>query len=102
MAKVQGVLRPRKDGCGCSLCTASEENVGKRRCVHTLNGVSMTVHRDGNTNFVNIDGTIDDNDVSLSIKATQKKVKEYITNLSNGLSKKDKENVLNALRSQQI
>lgn len=97
----EGVIRPRKDGCGCSLCRASEENVGKRRCIHTLNGVSMSVHKEGNTNFVNIDGQMEDKEISLSVKATQKKVKEYIANLSNGLSKKDKENVLSALRNSQ-
>ena len=35
-----GILRPRKDG-GCSVCKASDENVGKRRCCHILDTMSV-------------------------------------------------------------
>ena len=37
------VMRPLKDGSGYSPCSASEENVGKRRCNHTRSSVTFNV-----------------------------------------------------------
>lgn len=39
----QVVMRPLKDGSGYSPCSASEENVGKRRCNHVHSSVSFNV-----------------------------------------------------------
>jgi hypothetical protein len=93
-----GVIRNRKDGCGCSVCRAKEENVGKRRCCHVLDHAEIKVRHEKGANFIDISGQVDDNDTSFSIKATENNIKTYITSLSNGLSKKDKKNILDALK----
>jgi len=90
-------IRPRKDG-GCSLCNASDENVGKRRCCHILDNASISVRREKTTNFVDISGQIDNEDSTFSMKANEKTIKNFIASLSNGLSKKDRELVLSSLR----
>lgn len=95
---VAGVIRPRKDGNGCSICHASEENVGKRRCCHMLDKAQITVRNENRSKFIDITGQVDDEDTTISIKATEKKIKDYITSLSNGLPKKDRENLLRSLR----
>ena len=41
MGKIK-YIRPLIDG-GCSECSASEENVGKRRCRHVLETANITV-----------------------------------------------------------
>ncbi len=87
------------EGGGCSLCYASDDNVGKRRCKHILNGATMAVRHEKGMNFVDISGKMDDSDTQFSIKATEKDIKNYITSLSNGLSKKDKETILDAMRN---
>lgn len=93
----QGVLRTRKDG-GCSICKASPNNVGKRKCCHVLDGAEMKIQKSGSTNFINISGKLDGNDAKFSIEASNTKIKDYISNLSQGLNKKEKENILNVLR----
>lgn len=90
-------IRRRKDG-GCSICKASDENVGKRRCCHVLDGMSMTVRHEKGMNFIDISGQMKKEDVQFSVKASEKNIKDYITSLSNGLSKKDKDNILDAMR----
>jgi intergrase/recombinase len=89
-----GVMRPRKDGTGYSLCVAKEENVGKRRCVHILTDASFEVVKQDGINFINITGE----DTELTIKATEKKVKDYISALSNALTQTEKDEILKALR----
>ena len=44
------VMRNRKDG-GCSMCNASDENVGKKRCCHVLDNAAMQVRSEKGTNF---------------------------------------------------
>ena len=48
--------------------------------------------------FIDISGQVDDEETTISIKATENKIKSYITSLSSGLSKKERENLLNELR----
>lgn len=96
---MSGVLRTRKDGRGCSICYASPENVGKRRCCHIMDGANMAIKKINGTNFVNINGKINGEDTQISIEATEKKIKSYISNLSKALTKKQKDNVLEALRN---
>ena len=38
-----GIIRPLKDGSGYSICRASDENVGRRRCKHCLEDVFASV-----------------------------------------------------------
>ncbi len=95
-----GVLRTRKDGNGCSICRASEENVGKKRCCHVLDDASMTVKKINHTNFVNIKGSMNGESADFSIAATEEKIRNYISNLSDGLSNKEKKSILDALRQQ--
>lgn len=99
MSKKIGVLRARKDGTGCSLCRASDENVGKRRCNHILSNVSMTVRKEGSTNFVNIDGKMNNKNTSFSIESSTDEIKSYISSLSAGLKKKEKDAILDTLRN---
>lgn len=91
------MMRTRKDG-GCSLCYASDENVGKKRCCHILDNAAMQVRHEKGMNFIDITGTTDNDNVAVSIKANQTKIKDFISSLSTGLSKKDQDNVLAALR----
>lgn len=93
----QGVIRTRKDG-GCSICYASDENVGKKKCCHVLDNASINVRHERGTNFIDISGQIDDEDTTISIKATEKKIKSYMKSLSDGLSKKEKNDLLDMLR----
>lgn len=95
-----GTIRRRKDG-GCSICYASDENVGKRRCCHILDDASIQVRSDKGVKFIDISGNIDNDDsnTTISIKASQAKIKSYISSLSEGLTKKEKNSILEALRS---
>jgi hypothetical protein len=92
-----GKIRQLQGG-GCSLCRASDENVGKRRCRHILDGVTMDVKKVNGMNFVDIKGKMNNEDVKFSAKATEKDVRNYITSLSKGLSKKEKASILDAMR----
>ena len=94
-----GVIRTRKDG-GCSICRASEENVGKRRCNHVLDNAEIKIRKDGATKFVDISGKINNNNEKFSIKTSEEQIKKYISNLSKGLSKKQKDDILNTLRNE--
>ena len=93
----QGVMRTRKDG-GCSICYASEDKVGKRRCCHILDNAEIKVRKSGGTNFINISGQVDGSNTKFNIEASETKIKDYISNLSKGLSKKEKDSILNTLR----
>lgn len=96
---ITGVIRTRKDG-GCSICRASDENVGKRRCVHVLDNAVFSVKKEKGTHFIDIDGTIDGEDSQLTMKASSEKIKSYISSLSDGLSDTEKKNILMALRNE--
>lgn len=95
---MSGVLRTRKDG-GTSICHASDKNVGKRRCCHVLDNASISVQKSGSTNFIDISGQIDGKDTSFNIKANSEKIKDYITNLSKGLTDKERDSILSAIES---
>lgn len=88
---VVGVLRPNKDGSGWSICHACDENVGKKRCIHTLVGGSMKMNRVGNMNLLE-----DNNDISL--EEAEKNVKERVQEISLKLDEKEKEEILEELR----
>lgn len=92
-----GVMRTCKGG-GCTMCNASEENVGKRRCNHILDNASIEVRREKGINFIDISGNVDNEKTSFSMKASQTKIKSFISSLSNGLSKEDQESILSVLR----
>ena len=96
-----GMMRNRKDGTGCSLCRASEENVGKRRCCHVLDNAAMQVRTEKGINYIDITGKFDKNDAEFSIKANEKKIRGFIANLSSGLSKKDQDGILSVLRQEE-
>ena len=91
------MIRTRKDG-GCSLCRASDENVGKKRCCHILDNAAIKVRHEKGINFIDISGNVDNNDVSFSMKATEKTIKNYIASLSDGLSKEEKDEILSVVR----
>ena len=89
----EGKLRPRRDGGGCSLCYASDENVGKRRCCHVLSGPILTVREEKGIKFVDISGKINNEPTTLSIKANKKIIKEFtntLRELTNNLSDREK------------
>lgn len=94
----KGVVRQRKDGQGCSVCRAAEQNVGKRRCCHVLSDAEINIRKEKGTKFIDISGQVDKKDTVISIKATETNIKSYISSLSNGLSKKDKKSILDALK----
>ena len=94
---MSGVMRTLKDG-GCSLCNATDENVGKKRCHHVLDNASIEVRNDGSTKFVDITGTVDNESMTMSTKASEAKIKDFIASLSSGLSKKERDDILSVLR----
>ena len=91
------MMRTCKNG-GCSLCNATDENVGKRRCNHILDNASINVRKEKGTNFVDISGQIEGENSAVSIKANETKIKSFITSLSSGLNKKEQESILSILR----
>lgn len=91
------VIRPLRDG-GCSICRASEENVGKRKCRHILSEAVMTVEKENGTNFVDIEGMNEGGSEKFSIKATEAEIKNYISTLSSALTEEQKKEILAQLR----
>ena len=88
----RGVIRPLIDG-GCSECYASDENVGKRRCRHVLTTSSpIIVEKSEKMNWINLDGKEN------SFSTNEKDIKDYMSNISTTLSKKDQETILSELR----
>ena len=98
MAQGNGVLRARKDG-GTSICHAPSDKVGHRKCCHVMSDADIKVRKEGATMLINISGVVDNKDTKFDIKANEKKVKKYISNLSAGLSKEEKESILKALQN---
>lgn len=94
----QGVLRTRKDG-GTSICYAPEDKIGKRRCCHVMDNAAIKVQKSGSTNFINISGQVNGKNTSFDIEASESKIKDYISDLSNGLSKEEKQSILNVIRN---
>lgn len=94
-----GMMRTRKDG-GCSICYASDENVGKKRCCHVLDNAALAVRHEKGMNFIDISGTVDKQDTNFSIKANEEKIKGFISSLSTGLSKKQQDSILSVLREE--
>ena len=94
-----GMMRTRKDG-GCSICYASDENVGKKRCCHVLDNAALAVRHEKGMNFIDISGTVDKQDANFSIKANEEKIKGFISSLSTGLSKKQQDSILSVLREE--
>ena len=92
-----GIIRTRKDG-GCSICYASDENVGKRRCCHVLDNASIKVRHESGINFIDLSGELDGEETSFSMKASEKKIKDFISSLSDGLTKEEKEEILAVVR----
>lgn len=94
----QGVLRTRKDG-GTSICYAPEDKIGHRRCCHVMDDAAIKVQKSGSTNFINISGKVNGKNASFDIEASEAKIKHYISDLSNGLSKEEKQGILDVLRN---
>ena len=92
----KGMLRPRKDG-GYSMCTACENMVGKRRCVHTLEKPAFNVRYVNGTSFVNLSGKVEGQTTEMKFVANESDMKEYIKSLSDGLNDSDRTEVLRAL-----
>lgn len=91
------MMRTRKDG-GCSLCNASDANVGKKRCCHVLDNAAIAVRKEKGMNYIDISGKVEGNNTEFSLKANQEKIKSFMVSLSEGLSKKDQEGILSILR----
>ena len=96
----QGVIRTLKGGGGCSICKASPQNVGKRRCQHVLDGATMTVVTHQGLKTIDISGQVDGKNTTFSIAAAEQDIKKYISNLSDGLSRKEKQSILAVLRDE--
>ena len=96
---MKGIIRTRKDG-GCSVCYASDENVGKRRCCHVLDNAAISIRHERGVNFIDLSGELDGKETSFSMKASEKKIKDFITSLSEGLTKEEKEEILAVVRDE--
>lgn len=86
MVKKVGKLRPLKDGSGFSICYSSDENVGKKRCLHQSGEA-----------FVIKNNTIKDTS-EISEKEAEKNVKTKVLEISKKLTKEEKEEILTSLR----
>lgn len=86
-----GVIRPRKDGQGCSMCNALPQNVGKKKCCHTLSGPTFAVRKEGSTKFIDISGTDEktNKDISLSAKVSKKQIENLISQFQGLIETKD-------------
>lgn len=93
------MIRTNRDG-GCSLCNASDENVGKRRCRHILDNASIAVRHEKGINIIDISGDEGGKETTFSMKANETKIKNYITSLSDGLTKEEKAEILSILRDE--
>lgn len=85
-------MRTNKNG-GCSLCNASDENVGKRRCHHILDNNALEVRKEKGTNFIDIS-----NINNISIEENKNTIRSYIKSISNTLTIKQQEEILSILR----
>ena len=83
-------LRQRKDG-GISLCSASPENVGKKRCCHILSGELKIYSPSRKENFVDIES-------SKFTEYSNKEVRKALSLISNRTNKQEKELILAVLR----
>ena len=92
-----GKIRARKDG-GCSVCNAADSNVGKRRCCHLLDNADIKIRYEQGTNYIDLSGNMDNSSISFSMKASETKIKDFITALSDGLTKEEKEEILSIVR----
>lgn len=90
----QGKIRPRKDG-GCSLCRASDENVGKRRCCHILSDATFKVRQENGINFVDIDGIMDKDKqkTKISVAMSEKAIRSFVSQVNGFLSKAEKKEI---------
>lgn len=88
------VMRPTKDG-GVSFCSASEENVGKRRCNHVGGDVKFNVEVN-NISRGMTEVVISDEYNSLEEEDKVEVIKEFISTLQ-PVSKKKVNSVLNKL-----
>ena len=93
------VIRTKRDG-GCSLCNASEANVGKRRCCHVLDNASIQVRHENGMNLIDISGNMNGEETSFSMKANETKIKNYIASLSDGLTKEEKAEILAVIKDE--
>ena len=92
----QGKIRQLRGG-GCSFCTASEENVGKRRCRHIPDGGSLNVKKVNGLNFVDISSAIN-SDKKFSVSEAKKEQKNYFSSLKTALTKKERTTILETMR----
>lgn len=92
-----GVMRPLIGG-GCSICYASEENVGKKKCRHTLDGLNVKGHNIKGVQVFDISGVLDGKDtVTFKVQPTTDDIRDAIKEFSNGLTKKEKNGIYDVL-----
>lgn len=99
--KLAGKLRTLQGG-GCSMCYASDENVGKRRCKHVLDNAAMAVRKDKGMYFVDISGEMNNQNVKVSAKQSEEKIASFAAECTSKLSNlttKEKKEILNVLRT---
>ena len=58
-----------------------------------MDNAAIKVQKAGSTNFINISGQVNGKNTSFDIEASEEKIKNYISDLSNGLSKTEKQNI---------
>ncbi len=92
----RGVLRNLKDG-GCSICYASEENVGKKKCKH-VNGGNSDVVVQNTSGFKVLDCTQMIDDEKVSMKERKSFISNYFDSIQDLLPPEQKQELLVALR----
>lgn len=90
------VMRELADGSGFSPCSASDENVGKRRCNHIPSSVKFTVQVNKIGPRVN-DIVISDDYAKLDKRDKQQVVKKFVKSLA-PIDKDTADNIISQLR----
>ena len=94
------IIRECKDG-GYSPCSASEENVGKRRCTHINGGSSFKAQFNKLSNKVEELVVPEDYIKKIEKEDKEEIVRKFVTNLE-PMDKKMAEQVLNKVRRDEV
>ena len=90
MSKKSGVIRPLKEG-GCSMCKASDKNVGKKKCRHIL-GSSINITEEHGIRFIDIKGEdqFTKDPVAFKVQPTEEAIINFFDTCGATLTKKEK------------
>lgn len=90
----------RKDGSGVSMCYASEENVGKRRCCHMPGSIPIHIEQEGVTSLIDMEKQFTGNKSTRDFtNVTSDDIKNYVKSIADQLKKQEKADIVEILRN---